>query len=74
MISNFALSVDYQLLTGNLSYSKLGPDGKDDLRVAPFYTETEDEKPFNQLFATAYDLILCRCERMSYLAEASSLP
>jgi len=54
-------------LTGNLSYWKLG---QDKLRVAPFYTETGDELPFNQLFAAAYDLILCRCERMGYLAPS----
>jgi len=70
MLSNFALSVDDQLLTGNLCYWKLGPDRRDDLRVAPFFTEAEGEKPFNQLFAAAYDLILCRCERMGHLAPS----
>lgn len=67
MLSEFAVSADDRLLTGNLSYWKLG---QDNLRVAPFYTETGDELPFNQLFATAYDLILCRCERMGYLAPS----
>ena len=67
MLSEFAVSADDRLLTGNLSYWKLG---QDNLRVAPFYTETGDELPFNQLFAAAYDLILCRCERMGYLAPS----
>jgi hypothetical protein len=47
LLSEFAVSADDQLLTGNLSYWKLG---QDNLRVAPFYTETGDELPFNQLF------------------------
>jgi len=67
LLSEFAVSADDRLLTGNLSYWKLG---QDNLRVAPFYTETGDELPFNQLFAAAYDLILCRCERMGYLAPS----
>ena len=50
----FASSADDHLLTGNLSYWKLG---QDNLRVPPFYNETGDERPFNQLFAAAYDLI-----------------
>jgi hypothetical protein len=68
--SNFAFSVDDQSLTGNLAYWKLGPDTTDNLRVAPFFTSTGDEMPFNQLFAAAYDLILCRCERMGHLAPS----
>jgi len=57
-------------LTGNLSYWKLGQDNPS---VAPFYTVTGDELPFNQLFAAAYDLILCRCERMGYLAYIKAI-
>jgi hypothetical protein len=68
--SDFAFSVDDQLLTGNLAYWKLGSETTENLRVAPFYTQTADEKPFNQLFAAAYDLILCRCERMGHLAPS----
>ena len=59
------------MLTGNFAYWKLGRDTADNLRVAPFFTETGDEKPFNQLFAAAYDLILCRCEKMGHLVPSS---
>ena len=59
------------LLTGNLCHWKLGQDEHDNLRVAPFYTEKGNERPFNQLFAAAYDLILCRCERIGYLAPTA---
>ena len=51
-------------------YWKLGEKGGDNLPVVPFYTERGDERPFNQLFAVAYDLILCRCERMGLLAPS----
>ena len=35
-----------------------------------FYT-TGDERPSNQLFAVAYDFILCKCERMGILAPSA---
>ena len=53
-------------MTGNLS----GEEDGDNLHFAPFYTKRGDERPFNQLFAVAYDLILCRCERMGLLAPS----
>jgi len=52
LLSEFAVSADDRLLTGNLSTWKLG---QDNLSVAPVSTETGDELPFNQLFAAAYD-------------------
>ncbi len=58
-------------MTGNLCHWKLGEGERDDLRVVPFYTETGNKRPFNQPFAAAYDLILCRCERMGYLAPTA---
>ena len=58
------------MFAGWLSSWRLGPGG-DDLNAAPFYIDTEQSRQFNQIFAAAYDLILCRCERMSLLAPTS---
>ena len=58
------------MFAGWFSSWRLGPEG-DDLKAAPFYIDTPQSPQFNQIFAAAYDLILCRCERMSLLAPTS---
>ena len=58
-------------MTGNLSYWKLGEEGGDNLHNVQFYT-TGDERPFNQLFAAAYNFLLW-CERIGLLAPSAEL-
>ena len=41
-----------------------------DLRVALYYTKTNESPILNQLFAALYDLILCRITKMSSLAPS----
>ena len=63
-------SVFDPLLAGNLCYWRVAGEDRDDLRAPPFFVEQDEPKPFNQLFAAAYDLILTKCERMGYLAPS----
>jgi hypothetical protein len=58
------------VFAGMLGNWRLGASN-DNLREPPFFKDTNESPMFNQIFAAAYDLLLCRCERMSLLAPTA---